>query len=265
MRPASVCVLAHNEAGKIEHALASVRDATWCDEILVFDSGSTDGTPEIARRYTDRVEHRDWVDFSTNRRAIVDAARNDWVFLLDADEEVSPELVDEVAALSDDALAAHPIFTMPRKNYLFGRHVKAWDPDRIDRLFDRTRVSWPSRSVHDTRTPTSGTTCRLSQPILHRPRVDDWGDYFDGPRYDTRTDALARELFDAGRRARRSDLWLRPGLTFAKYFLLKGGWTQGTFGLLVARKAASSVALKYARLWHLGRDTSPARSHARER
>lgn len=251
--PISVCVLAYNEQEKIAHALRSARQCAWVDQIIVFDSGSTDDTCAIARELADRVEHRDWVDFTTNRRAIVDAAANDWVFILDADEEISPELAAEIGRLDEAVFERHPVLTMPRRNYLLGRHVRAWDPDRLDRLFDRRRVGWPQRSVHDTREPTEGAgrPGALHGPILHNRHADDFGDYFDGVRYAARTDALAREMHAAGRRVGWLGLCLRPLATFAKFYLLKGGWTQGSFGLLVAQKAAFSTQLKYARLWHL--------------
>lgn len=247
----SVCILAVNEAEKIRHALLSARACPWVDEIVVFDSGSSDATVSVARELADRVEFHPWVDFSTNRRMIVEAAKNDWVFVLDADEEISPELSKTVGALPEHAFAAHAIVTMPRRNYLLGRHVRAWDPDRVDRLFDRRRVTWPARSVHDFRKPTEGTALQLHHPILHNRHSDHWGDYFDGPRYEKRTDALAREMYDAGRRVGLLGLWLRPWGAFIKFFVFKAGFLDGAFGLLVAQKAAFSVQLKYARLWHL--------------
>jgi glycosyltransferase involved in cell wall biosynthesis len=251
MPPISVCILACNEAGKIEHALKSARACPWVSEIVVFDSGSTDGTPDIARRHADRVEHQPWIDFSTNRQKIVAAAVHDWVFILDADEEISPDLSAEIEALSADTFARHPILTMPRRNYLLGRHVRAWDPDRIDRLFDRRRVTWPQRSVHDYRIPTEGTPFALRQPILHNRHADHWGDYFEGERYARRTDALAHEMYAHGKRVGPLGLWLRPIAAFWKFYLLKRGFLDGSLGLLVAQKAAFSTQLKYARLWHL--------------
>lgn len=254
MPPAiSVCILAKNEAKKIGHALESAKACPWVDEIVVFDSGSTDGTPDIARKFTSRVEHHGWVDFSTNRQKIIAAAKNDWALILDADEEISPELSREIAALRDTDFQLHPVFLMPRKNYLLGRHVRAWDPDRIARLIDRRRVTWPARSVHDRPDPTTGLSCNLASPILHNRHSNDWRDYFDGERYAARTDALAREMFEAGRRVGFLSLFFRPRFAFLKFYLFKLGFLQGSFGLLVAQKAAFSVQLKYARLWHLQR------------
>ena len=257
----SVCILTFNEVGNLAAAVASARQCPWCDQVVVMDSGSNDGTVELAGRIADVVEHQPWIDFSTNRQLLVSKARNDWVFILDADEVISPQLGAEIAALSEADWRNCSIFTMPRKNYLFRRHVRAWDPDRVDRLFDRTRVRWPRRSVHDVREAVSGKTGRLRAPLLHRPGVDAWSDYFDGQRFDSRTDALAREMRERGKHARASDLWVRPAMTFVKFYLLKGSWRQGTFGLLVARKASFSVALKYTRLWHLehsGSEPPPA-------
>ena len=244
-------MLAFNEADKIADSLASARACPWCDELLVFDSGSTDDTVAIAERYADRVEHHDWVDFTTNRRLLTDSATNDWIFLLDADEQVTPELANEIAALTNTKFKNHPVMTMPRRNYLLGKHVRAWDPDRINRLFDRRRVTWPERSIHDTRIPTEGTENRLSNPILHNANVSYFTDYFDGPRYAKRAEALAREMYDQGRRVGFVGLWLRPWVAFIKFYFLKRGFIDGTFGLMIAQKAAFSVQLKYAYLWYL--------------
>jgi glycosyltransferase involved in cell wall biosynthesis len=247
----SVCVLACDEADKIAHALNSAKRFDWCDELLVFDSGSTDDTVAIAESIADRVEHHDWVDFTTNRRKLIDAASNDWVLILDADEQISDALGQQIAALPADVYRGHPVITMPRRNYLLGRHVKAWDPDRVARLIDRKRVIWPERAIHDRPRPTDGDTYDLSGPIEHNRHSADFGDYFDGERYQRRTEALAAEMYEGGRRVGWLGLAMRPWFAFIKFYLLKGGFLQGSFGLLVAQKAAVSVQLKYARLWWL--------------
>lgn len=247
----SVCILAVNEADKIATAIESANAAPWCDEVVVFDSGSTDETVSIAKNLGATVRSEPWVSFSENRQKIIAAARNDWVFILDADEQISPQLAQEIGGLGDDAMATHAIFEMPRRNFLMGRHVKAWDPDRVARLVDRRRLRWPERAIHDRPEPTSGTVGQLASPLLHNQHSSDWGDYFDGERYEKRSDALAREMYDRGKRIGFFGLWLRPYAAFVKFYLFKGGFMQGAFGLLIAQKAAVSVQLKYAKLWHL--------------
>ncbi len=249
--PISICIAARDEQDKIRAALESARACRWCDELVVFDSGSTDQTVPIATQLADRVVHHTWTNYADSKRRMTEAAANDWVFILDADEQITPQLAAEIESLGEDAYAANAVMTMPRRNYLLGRHVRAWDPDRQNRLFDRRRVHWPDRAVHDERKPIAGGTRALAGPLLHNATVDDFRDYFDGPRYAARTDALAREMYNAGRRVAYLDLLLRPAIAFCKYYLLKGGFLQGTFGLLIAQKASLSVQLKYARLWHL--------------
>ena len=247
----SICILACNEADRIEHTLKSAKAAPWCDEILVFDSGSTDDTVEIVKRYTDRVQYEPWVNFGANRQKLVAAASNDWVLILHADEEVSPELINEIQSQSDRAYEDHPVMTMPRKNYMLGRHVRAWDPDRIDRLFDRTRVTWPDRLVHDYRELEEGTIKDLKHAVIHNAHSDSCDVYFDGRREEARADALAREMYDQGKRCSFLDIWLRPILAYLKFYFVKRSILDGRFGVMVAQKAAFGTQIKYARLYHL--------------
>lgn len=263
--PITVCMLAMNEAEKVRCALESARRCGWCDEIIVFDSGSTDETVAIARELADRVEHHPWENFAANRQAVIAAARNDWVFILDADEEISDALAGEIGTLRDEAFERLAVFTMPRRNYLLGRHVRAWGPDRVARLLNRTRVRWPERLVHDRPEPTQGAVGRLRGALLHKRMVHDWNDYFDGPRYAQRTDALAREMYERGKRIGYCGLMLRPLGAFLKFYVLKRGFLDGAFGLLVAQKAAVSVQLKYARLWEMQhRESRPSTAPHRD-
>lgn len=244
-------MLARDESHKIGAALASARACPWCSELLVIDTGSTDNTAAIAAETADRVEHHAWVDFSTNRRRMVEAAAHDWVFILDADEQIPPQLREEIADLPDSAFERHPMMMMPRRNYLLGRYVRAWDPDCVSRVVDRRRIDWPDRSVHDICIPREGTTGELRNPLLHNAGFDEWTDYFDGGRYATRTEALAQEMQRGGRRVGFLGMVLRPWIAFIKFYCFKGAILDGTFGLMIAQKAALSVQLKYARLWHL--------------
>ena len=247
----SICILCCNEEAKIEYALKSAKACSWCNEILVFDSGSTDKTVEIVRKYTDRIEFHEWIDFPTSRKIIINKVINDWVFILDADEEISSDLTQEIANLPKKVFTNHPVMIIPRRNFLLGKHVRAWDPDFINRLIDRKRVYCHNHPVHDKLKPKEGTEFTLKGHIIHNRVINDFSDYFDGSRYEHRVNVMAQELFDRGKRTGFLNLLFRPFLTFLKYYILKKGFLDGSFGLLIAQKAMVSVQLKYAKLWHL--------------
>jgi glycosyltransferase involved in cell wall biosynthesis len=258
----SICIAARDEEAKIESALESARAckrAGWCDEVLVFDSGSTDRTVQIARRLADRVEFHEWENYAASKRRMTQAARNEWVFILDADERMTEELIAEIGALKEEDFARHPVMSMRRRNHVLGRAVRAWDPDWQNRLIDRRRVHWPERAVHDERKATQGTELRLRGRLLHNADIDQWTDYFDGERYQKRTELLAAELLKRGKRVGWLGLLLRPAGAFVKFYVFKGGFLDGAFGVMIAQKAAFSVQLKYARLWHLQREADKAR------
>jgi glycosyltransferase involved in cell wall biosynthesis len=218
---------------------------------MVCDTGSSDATVEIAVKMADRIEHQEWIDFTTNKRIMTEQALNNWVFVLDADEQISRELRNEINSLTASDFQRFSVMMMPRKNYLLGRHVRAWDPDWQTRLFDRTRTAWLPLTIHEKPVPLKGEVKRLNGQLLHNVETNDWLDYFAGPRYEARTDTLAREMFRQGARAGYLKLLLFPFLTFWKFYLRNLGFLQGKFGVLIAQKAAFGIQLKYARLWHL--------------
>jgi glycosyltransferase involved in cell wall biosynthesis len=247
----SVCLMVRDEEQMLEGALQSARACPWCDELLVVDTGSCDQSPAIARRWADRVLDHPWKDFRANRIALTQEARNDWVFLLDADEEISPELAREISSLPIRTFEEASVVSMPRRTFVLGRHVRIWDPDRVTRLFDRRRIKWSENTYHDERYPQEGYVRRLSRPILHRRNRFEWSTYFDGPRLDKRIDAQARELIRNGRKCGVWELWIHPLGAFLKYYFLRGGFREGAFGLIVAQRAMVGAQLKWARVWHL--------------
>jgi len=97
MEPISAALIVYNEEHNITNALQSL---SWADEIVVVDSGSTDATLEICRQFTNRILHRDWTGYVDQKNYAVQNARNDWIFSLDADERVSPELRGEIRELA---------------------------------------------------------------------------------------------------------------------------------------------------------------------
>lgn len=226
----------------------------WVDELLVVDSGSTDGTDALAARYATRVLRKEWVDFSTNRRWAVEQAAHDRVLLVDSDEQVSDALRAEIEALDEAAWGRYDLFLIPRRNWVLGREVPEWWPDRLTRLFDRRKVTWNDHALHDARRASDPARVgRLRGWFRHKApdsgAAARFSDYFSGARMDARLMMVARQMHERGKRCRWWDLALRPAGAFLKHYLLRGGWRRGSFGLLIAQKAATGTQLKYAALW----------------
>lgn len=244
----SACVICKNEASRISACLDSL---TWCRDIVVVDSGSSDGTIEIAAAHPSkpRVLAHDWSGYNRQREFAVSQCANDWVLALDADEECSPELAAEIQTLAEAPEAA--MFRIPRKNFLARREVRCWSPDYQTRLIHRRRTLWDTDSVPEVRRPAAGfAIMTLKQPLLHnrfRPYAE--SDLNDGAIMAERASLLAGHLQQRGRRAGWGNLLLRPILTFFKYFVLRGGFLQGRFGLVIAYKTTIGAMLKYSVLY----------------
>jgi glycosyltransferase involved in cell wall biosynthesis len=245
----SACIVACDEEDRLGDCLSSVR---WCDEILVIDSHSADRTREIAAAAGARVIERDWPGHVAQKDFAIREARNDWVFCIDADERVSPELEKEIVALRDAGFPDAAGFSVPRVSKYLGRWIRhgTWYPDIKLRLFDRRRGRWAGRDPHD-RVEVDGPIVRLRGELLHLPYRSLEEHLITIDRYTT---IMARELHAEGRRARLSDLVLRPPARFFIYYVLRSGWLDGWRGLLMASLAAHYVRIKYAKLWILDRE-----------
>jgi hypothetical protein len=241
-------VIALEEEDRIGRCLASL---AWCDEIVVVDAHSRDRTREIAAAHSARVIERDWPGHVAQKEFAIRQASHDWVLCVDADEEVSPELGEEIAALRDRGFPDCAGWRMPRLTSYLGRwiHHGTWYPDPQLRLFDRRSGRWAGRDPHD-RVELEGTVGELKGQLLHRPyrSLEEHLSTID--RYTTTT---ARLLHEEGRRARVTDIALRPAWRFVRIFLLRSGWREGWRGLLIAHLAAHYVRLKYVKLWLLQR------------
>lgn len=177
--PFSLVLNTRNEVASLARAIDSVVGA---DEIIVVDMESTDGTDELARRLGAQVFRHELVDYVEPARAFaVAATRNEWVLILDADEELTPELADTIDNLINEAeLKQYDAYLIPRKNILFGQWIEhaGWWPDYQLRLFRKSEVEWGTR-IHQPPT-CHGTTCTLpddvTQCIVHHnySSIDDY-------------------------------------------------------------------------------------------
>lgn len=148
MSKISVYIIAYNEAEKVA---ATIESAQWADEIIVVDSWSTDGTPEIAAKLGARVVQVDFKGFGDLRNQAIAACSHEWIFSLDADERCTPEVAQEIRAITHDPAAADA-YWMPRRNFFMGRWIKhsGWYPNfRQPQLFRKGKMSYDLQPVHE--------------------------------------------------------------------------------------------------------------------
>lgn len=244
----STVICCHNALDTLPAACESV---AWCDELVIVDSGSTDGTAAYARERADVFRVEPWRGYDKQKAFANALASHDWVFMLDSDEACTPELAAELQALTDAELAGLDVLHVRRRNYLLGRPVRCWDPDWQSRVVHRHRVRHAEEALHDARLPSSPERQRrLRGRILHKHASRaGFEDYFGGERLAKRLPLVAKQMYDRGQRATWVDLLFRPWLNALKLLLLKGGILDGTFGLLIAQKTVVTTQLKYAALW----------------
>jgi glycosyltransferase involved in cell wall biosynthesis len=241
--PVSAVLITLNEAQRLPAALASV---SFCDDVVVVDAGSSDGTLEIARAAGARVVVKaPWPGFVAQRNLAAGQARHDWVLALDADERVTPALRAEIEALAAAGFECAG-YRAPRVAHYLGRLVRRtdWYPDWQLRLFDRRRGAWQGGLVHES-VRVDGRVGRLRGEIEHYPYAD-IGDHVR--RIERYTTLWSEQAQAAGRRAGWLELLGAPLWTFVRNYVLKGGALIGEAGLVISLLGAHYTFLKLAKL-----------------
>jgi len=247
--PLSVVIITHNAGGQLAACLES---ASFADEIVVVDSGSTDATVEIALRHAARVVQKEWLGFGPQKQFAVSAAAHDWVLCLDADERISDALRAAIVAEMRSPHAS--VYAMPRCNRFLERWLRHGEgyPDWCIRLFDRRKARWSDDPVHE-KVVTSTLVQKLTGDLLHES-AETLERYLD--KQNRYTSLQARQLHAAGRRASAWHLALAPLARFIKFYLLRRGFLDGVPGLVHVCIGCMNSFNKYAKLIELQRSTA---------
>ena len=247
--PVTVLILTKNEEQFIERCLRSV---LWADEKLVLDSGSDDRTKEIAATLGAKVYEQEWLGYSGQRNKAISLAKLEWVFFLDADEIVSPELADSIKEVMSGSKDARDGYCVNRRSDFYGILLSNASPPKrrrnFVRLFNKLYSAYdPTMKVHEeVRFP--GKTIPLQGILIHwRARLLN-EEITAANRYAT---LEAEVLHDKGYRVNGLIIFLRPILRFLWCYVIHRGFRFGTRGLIHAMWSATAEYIRYAKLWEM--------------
>lgn len=260
----SAFIVCCNEERQIRRCLESL---TWCDEIIIVDSGSTDSTLSICREFTDKITHKDWEGYVKQKRFALEQCSKDWVLNVDADEEVSIELRDEILEIlkHDKEPDAPRIngYHLNRVVFFLERWWRkgGWHPEYRLRLCRRSATTWGGEDPHE-KAFVTGATARCKSE-LHHYSFTDLADYMR--RMNTLSSNATQSLLKRGARPSLVAIILRPWARFFKFYVSRKGYREGTAGLIVAMIEAISVFLKYSKVWEAVTVKPLAAEHEKER
>ena len=245
MNQLTICIVAQNEQENLPRVLKSVQEVA--DEIVVVDGGSTDRTAAIAKEHGARVVQRAFTTHADQKNYAASLATHNWIFLLDADEELSDDLKASVLQWKKSQ-PSHPVYEMARLTWYLGAwiHHSRWYPDWQRRIYRRDRAHFEG-AIHSA-LRFQGSAGRLQGDLLHYT-IRDFAEH--EAKLERYTTAVAREMFENGKRDWRGAMWIATPWSWVRHFFLGAGFLDGYRGALIAQMAARGVRLKYAKLGKL--------------
>jgi glycosyltransferase involved in cell wall biosynthesis len=251
--PVSCFIIAMNEADRIRAAIRSVRD--WVDEVVVVDSGSTDGTVGVAEAEGARVIYNAWPGFGQQKRFAEEQCRNAWLLNIDADEVITPALAAEIGALFKDGTPDLAVYGMKVDLVYPGRQrPRLWARDHYClRLYDRRRVRFRDATLHDSVVPGDEAVGHL-RGVIHHHSVRSLADLA------CKCDARASyQALHAGRRPLwqlRLRLATELPVSFCRYYLGRRHVTGGLMGLTVSSIVAYYRWMRILRIYRFQRSST---------
>lgn len=248
--PISVFIIAKNEADRIERSINSVRE--WVDEVIVIDSGSTDDTVAVSKDLGAAVVFNEWHGYGPQKVYGETLCRNDWLLNIDADEEVSEKLADEIKSLFANGLPACAGYQMGQlPMYPFQTEGNPWNINaRPIRLYDKTKAGFSSAPVHDSVKVREGEVCSLKGVLIHRS-FRSLSHHLD--KANEVSSARAQDLVSRGRNPKTISLLLVPFFAFLKSYFLRREFLNGVDGIIISHMYAFQRFIRLAKARELYR------------
>lgn len=250
MKEISVVIICRNAEKVLSRTLQTLEGLT--DDIVVYDSGSTDNTKQIARSFFTKLHEGNWEGFGKTKQKATSLAKYDWILNLDADESVDVKLKNSILNLPlDNANAA---YELSFNNHIGNKHLRfgEWGGDKHVRLFNRTKLNWDDAPVHEKLQIPAGTTIqKLPGSVLHYTanNISEYSLKMTGYAM-----LNAEKYYTGGKRASWLKLHFSPTFNFVRNYIFKLGFLDGYEGYGCAKVNAYYTFLKYARLKELNRE-----------
>lgn len=249
----SSIITARDEETNIRRCIES--QLAVVDEIVVLvDSRTKDATLKIASSYPNvNCEVVEWMGYAKTKIYAVLKTKYDWVLWIDADEELTKELIEELKNFKT-VKPHYSAYNVARRAFFLGKWIKhsGWYPSRVTRLFNKNVASFEEKEVHE-HLNVVGEIGNLNHDLNHYtdPSIEH---YF--AKFNLYTSLAAKELSEKGKQAGLNDILLRPVFLFFKMYILRLGFLDGLHGLILAVFSTAYVFTKYTKLWELNRAKS---------
>lgn len=237
----SVIIITKNEAHIIGTTLQSLQGVS--DDIIVVDSGSTDGTIAICKKFNTTIIETTWDGYGANKNKGISAAKHEWILSLDADESLDPTLRQEIINLRPQD--EHTVYKFRFQNFFCGKRIRfgVWASDYHIRLFNRNTVQWNTAEVHESLTfPADVKRVLLKGNVLHYT-VSSISDYTSKMIGYARLSA--EKYHQQGKKPGFLKLYISPHFNFIKHYFIRFGFLDGWEGFLICKTFSWYSFLKY--------------------
>ena len=245
----SVILITRNEEANLRDCLASLEGLA--QQVVVVDTASTDGTIAIAQEFGATIaQPADWPGFGPQKNRALDLATCDWILSLDADERLTPELRSEIAAVL--ANPGHTTcFAIPRLSWYCGRFIRhsGWNPDYVDRLFQRGKARFSNDLVHERLIP-SGSVVKLKNHMLHYSFMN-YSQVLQ--KIDRYSSASAEQAFAKGKRSSPLAAIGHGAWSFFRTYIMRLGFLDGPQGFSLALANAQGSYYRYMKICELAK------------
>lgn len=247
----SAAIMTFNEEKNLERTLKALADI--CDEIVIVDSGSTDGTKEIAEKYGAIFIHQPWLGYGKQRNVAIENCNGKWILAVDADEELSPELKQKIREIINGN-EEKKVYEINRLSVCFGKKIKygGWGTSYAVRLFLKTAGRFNDNTVHESFT-TQEEIFKIKEDIYHHSYLT-LEDYFS--KFNRYTTEGALEYYKKGKKASIGQIVFNPMYKFIRMYIIRLGFLDGIEGFLLASTSSMYSMVKYFKLREIYKNKS---------